>query len=246
MTDLAVNAQGDLWGISAKNVYHLMPSGGSVQCDKTIPLTNPSTVKFYGLTFAPIGVINASKEVLIAGNTAGELWSIDENGALALHGNFGVVPANDGQGHSYSSKNKGKRWELSGDIVFLANAGNAIGFATVRDCPNPPSTQGCNSTDTLLEIDVAKLGSATTQSVAKAVRGQIVAGPGCNDPNGGPYGSMYGIAAWNTKVYGFSHGGAIVEIDNVTGRACLIKSGMELWDGAGVTTIAPVIAPPPN
>jgi len=245
MTDLAVNEQGDLWGISGKNVYHLVPSGGAVHCDKTIALTNPTTVKFYGLTFAPIGVIGVGKEVLVAGNTDGELWSIDESGALALHGNLGTVPASDGQGHTYANKNQGKRWELSGDIVFLANAGKAVGFATVRDCPNPPSTQGCNTTDTLLEIDVAKLGSATTQSVAKAVRGQIVARAGCNNPNGGPFGSMYGIAAWSSKVFGFSHSGAIVEIDNVTGGACLVKSGVELWDGAGVTTVAPVIAPPP-
>jgi hypothetical protein len=245
MTDLAVNGQGDLWGISAKNVYHLAPSGGAVHCDKTIPLTNPATVQFYGLTFAPVGVLGAGKEVLVAGNTDGELWSIDENGTLALHGNLGKVPANDGQGHTYSSKNQGQRWELSGDIVFLANGGKAVGFATVRDCPKPPSTQGCNTTDTLLEIDVAKLGSATTQSVAKAVRGQIVAGAGCAAPSGGPFGSMYGIAAWSSKVHGFSHSGAIVEIDNVTGAACLVKSGAELWDGAGVTTVAPVIAPPP-
>ncbi len=245
MTDLAVNDQGDLWGISSKNVYHLVPSGGVVQCDKTIPLTNPATVKFYGLTFAPVGVIDAAKEVLVAGNTDGELWSIDENGALALHGNLGKVPTNDGQGHTYASKNQGQRWELSGDIVFLTNGGKGIGFATVRDCPKPPSTQGCNTTDTLLEIDVAKLGSATTQSVAKAVRGQIVARSGCANPSAGPFGSMYGIAAWDSKVFGFSHSGAIVEIDNVTGGACLVKSGMDLWDGAGVTTVAPVIAPPP-
>ncbi len=245
MTDLAVNQQGDLWGISGKNVYHLVPSGGAVHCDKTIPLASTTQVKFYGLTFAPLGVIDMAKEVLVAGNTDGELWTIDPNGSLALHGNLGVVPSNDGHGHTYSSKNQGKRWELSGDIVFLANGGESVGFATVRDCPKPPSTTGCNSTDTLLEIDVTKLAAATTQSVAKAVRGMIVKSPGCNDPSGSPYGSMYGIAAWGSKVYGFSHSGAIVEIDNVTGGACLVKGGADLWDGAGVTTVAPVIAPPP-
>jgi hypothetical protein len=245
MTDVAVNEQGDIWGISGKNVYHLAPSGGIVKCDKTIALNNVAQVKFYGLTFAPIGIVDAAKEVLVAGNTSGELWTVDESGTLALHGNLGVVPANDGQGHTYPSKNQGKRWELSGDIVFLANGGKAFGFATARDCPTPPSTTGCNSTDTLLEIDVTKLGAATTQSVVKAVRGQIVESAGCSDPSGGPYGSMYGIAAWGTRVYGFSHSGAIVEIDNVTGGACLVKSGTELWDGAGVTTVAPVIAPPP-
>ncbi|MEP7125247.1 MAG: hypothetical protein ABJE95_30230 [Byssovorax sp.] len=245
MTDLAVNDQGDLWGISSKSVYHLVPSGGTVKCDEAIPLANTAQVKFYGLTFAPVGVIDPLKEVLVAGNTDGELWTIDQNGTLSLHGNLGVVPADDGQGHAYPGKNQGKRWELSGDLVFLANGGKSVGFATVRDCPKPPSTAGCNPTDTLLEIDVIKLGSATTQAVTKSVRGQIVKGAGCNDPSGGPYGSMFGIAAWGSKVYGFSHSGGIVEIDNVTGGACLVKSGADLWDGAGVTTVAPVIAPPP-
>ena len=245
MTDLAVNGQGDLWGISSKNVYHLVPSGGAVKCDKTIPFAGNTQVKFYGLTFAPVGVLDPVNEVLVAGNTDGELWAVDQNGTLTLHGNLGVVPVSDGQGHTYPAKNQGQRWELSGDLVFLANGGKSVGFATVRDCPKPPSTTGCNTTDTLLEIDVTKLGAATTQSVAKSVRGQIVKAQGCNDPSGGPYGSMFGIAAWGSKVYGFSHSGGIVEIDNVTGGACLVKSGADLWDGAGVTTVAPVIAPPP-
>jgi hypothetical protein len=245
MTDVAVDRLGDLWGISSKSVYQLAIQGGAVHCAKTIPLSTSGKVSFYGLTFAPVGVLDPVKEVLVAGNTAGELWSIDENGAVTQHGTLGSVPANDGQGHAYPAKNQGQRWELSGDVVFLANAGKPVAFATVRDCPSPPSTQGCNTTDTLLEIDASKLASATTTSVAKAVRGQIVERPGCSDPSGGPYGSMYGIAAWNSKVYGFSHAGAIVEIDNVTGGACLVVTTKNLWDGAGVTTVAPVIAPPP-
>ena len=245
MTDVAVDSQGDIWGISSKSVYQLIIQGGAVHCAKTIPLATSGKVSFYGLTFAPVGVIDPGKEVLVAGNTDGELWAIDANGAVTQHGTLGNVPANDGQGHSYPAKNQGKRWELSGDIVFLANGGKPVAFATVRDCPSPPSTSGCSATDTLLEIDASKLAGAATQSVAKAVRGQIVERPGCNDPSGGPYGSMYGIAAWDSKVYGFSHGGAIVEIDNVTGGACLVVTTKNLWDGAGVTTVAPVIAPPP-
>jgi hypothetical protein len=245
MTDVAVDSQGGLRGISSKSVYQLAIQGGAVHCSKTIPLVTSGKVSFYGLTFAPVGVIDPGKEVLVAGNTDGELWAIDDNGGVTQHGTLGIVPANDGQGHTYPASNQGKRWELSGDIVFLANGGKPVAFATVRDCPSPPSTSGCNTTDTLLELDAGKLAGATTQSVAKAVRGQIVERPGCSDPSGGPYGSMYGIAAWNSKVYGFSHGGAIVEIDNVTGGACLVTTTTNLWDGAGVTTVAPVIAPPP-
>jgi hypothetical protein len=56
---------------------------------------------------------------------------------------------------------------------------------------------------------------------------------------------MYGIAAYEDQVYGFSHDTGIVAINNVDASACLIAvpSGI-LWSGAGVTTVAPVIAPP--
>ncbi len=56
---------------------------------------------------------------------------------------------------------------------------------------------------------------------------------------------MYGIAALGTKVYGFSHNGAIVDIDNTDGGACLVDfNASNLWAGAGVTTQAKIVAPP--
>jgi hypothetical protein len=241
MTDLAVSSAGDLWGISATSVYKLEVQGSAVHCALTLPLKNAKGVSFYALTFAPVGVLDPNQEVLIAGNSAGELWAIDGQGNATLHGNFGNVPKNDGHGHSYPAKNQGKRWELSGDIVFLENKGNPIGFATVRDCPNPPADSNCGTTDTLIQIDMAALKTATTGSVTKSVRGQTVAKAGCS---GGPWGRMYGIAAFEDKVFGFSHNGDIVEIDNTDGGACLIQSNaMSYWDGAGVTTVAPIIEP---
>lgn len=248
MTDIAVNSQGDLWGISATSVYKLVVQGSTVHCASTTVLSNAQMVQFYALTFAPPGVIDPAKEVLVAGNTAGELWAVDESGGLTLHGNFGNVPSSDGNGHSYPQKNQGKRWELSGDIVFLANNGQPVGFATVRDCPNPPVNSGCNLVDTLIEINMAALKNASNQSITKSVRGQIVQQPGCADPDGqNGYGSMYGIAAWNDKVFGLSHNGAIVQINNANGMACLVKNvPMTFWNGAGVTTLAPVIGPPPK
>src|SRR5262249_52428475 len=155
-------------------------------------------------------------------------------GNLTQHGTFGAVPASDGHGHTY--KNAGKEWELSGDIVFLANNGNPLGFATVRDCPTPPSTTSCNTTDTLIELDLTLLKTAGAQVVTKqtgGVRGQIVKAPGCNDPTNTSYGSMYGIAAYQDKVYGFSHQGYIVTIDNNDGTACLaLQTTSDSWAGA--------------
>jgi hypothetical protein len=259
MTDLAVNATGDVWAVSAHNVYKLtLPSGGTgtVECAATYSLSAASSSTFYGLTFAPVNVIELTKEVLVAGNTAGELWAIDVSTTpptLTQHGTLGTVPANDGQGHSYGAcTNKsgdycgkvGSAFELSGDLVFLANNGNPVGFATVRDCESPPSSSDCNATDTLAEIDMTAIKTAGTQSVLKSVRGQVVKGTSCNDPANTSYGGMYGIAAYGNKVYGFSHSGFVVTIDNTDGTACLAltTSGLD-WAGAAITTVAPVIAP---
>ncbi len=247
ITDFAVDKALTLWGVSRTAVHPLTVQNGSVHCGTPIPLDASKDVSFYALTFAPKGVLDPAKEVLVAGNTAGELWAIDGNGALSQHGTFGKVPNDDGNGNAYDQANVGKAWELSGDVVFLANAGNPVGFATVRDCPSPPSTNGCNPVNTLIEIDVGKLGSASTGSVTKAVRGQIVKRKGCNDATQGDYGNMYGIAAWDKKVYGFSRSGNLVEIDTVDGTGCLVQAyAADKFSGAGVTTLAPIQPPTPK
>jgi hypothetical protein len=191
--------------------------------------------------------LHPDEEVLVAGNSAGELWQIDENGNLTVRGNFGIVPPNDGNGHSYA--NAGKAWELSGDIAFFDNGGSPIGFATVRDCPDPPSTAGCNTIDTLVELDMGALATASGGSVTKSVRGLLVKSPGCTDSVQG-YGRVYGIAGFQGKVLGFSRAtgnGASLAIDNVDGTACAVETfpGIE-WAGAGITTVAPVVPPPPK
>ena len=248
MTDLAVNETGDLWAVSKRNIYKLqLPAGGTgpVHCATTIPLKTASGVSFVGLTFAPAGVLDPNNEVLVASNTAGALYAVDTNGNLTQHGTFGTVPAMDGHNHNYMYPNTA--WELSGDIVFLANNGNPIGFATVRDCQSPPTDYPCNPTDTLVEIDMTQLAIAGTQSVTKSIRGQVVKASGCNDTKNSSYGSMFGVAAYEDKVFGFSHQGSIVTIDNNDGTACLaLSTPNETWAGAAITTVAPVIVPTTN
>ena len=247
LTDLAVSATGEIWGVSKTSVFRLKIEGSTVLCSQTIPMQNPGDIRFYGLTFAPKGVLDPEKEVLIAGNTAGELWAVSDTGQLSLHGTLGTVPVNDGNGHTYP--NAGKKWELSGDLVFVENGGNPAGFATVRDCPNPPETIGCNPIDTLVELDVAKLASAGATSVLKSLRGQIVKAEGCNDSSDG-YGGVFGITAWKDKVFGFSRevniGGLAITIENDKGTACAIKGFSQEWSGAGITTTAEVDIPPPK
>ena len=247
MTDLAVSSTGEIWGISVDHVYRLEVQGSVVHCAQTIALNNPNNTSFYALTFAPRGVLHPDEEVLVAGNTAGELWSIDTSGNLARRGTFGLVPPNDGHGHTYA--NAGKAWELSGDIAFAENNGSPVGFATVRDCPDPPSASGCNLVDTLIEIDVEAMATATTGSVTRSVRGQVVKRAGCNDGVVGNYGSMYGIAIYEERVIGFSRfpqdmPGFVVDMSNVDGTACLLQaSPATAWYGAGITTLVPVKPP---
>ena len=246
MTDFAVDSTGNLFGVSSAHAYVFEIKGNVVHCKSVIslPAMLPSgkAVKFYALSIAPPGVITDGKEVPIAGNTEGELWAISDTGQLSLHGNFGTVPKKDQNGYQFP--NAGQPWELSGDIVFLQNGSSPIGFATVRDCPKPPSSSGCN-TDSLIEIDVPALKTATTNSVLKAVRGKITKAATCNDASSGSYGSMFGIAAFNDQIFGFSNKGEFVSISNKDGSACLVQSFMDKWAGAGVTTLAPVVPPPP-
>jgi hypothetical protein len=245
MTDVAVNEAGDVWGVSQHNVYKfaLPPQpgpGATVHCALIIPIKNTSAT-FYGLTFAPANVLGAG-EVLVAANTAGELWAVDAMGNLSQHGTFGMVPNTDPHGHSYMYP--GTEFELSGDIVFLANGGSPLGFATVRDCQSPPSSSSCNTTDTLVELDLGLLAKTGAQIVTKSIRGQITKSPTCNDTANSHYGSMYGVAAYQDKVYGFSHQGYVVTINNNDATACLaLTTAGDQWAGAAITTVAPVIAP---
>lgn len=232
MTDLGVGKDGKLFGVSETAAYPLVIQGSTVHCDATWPL--PSSAKFYGLTMAPENTVDKA-EVLIAANGAGELFRIDATtGTTTQVGTLG-------------SDAKGQPFELSGDIVFLANGGNPIGFATVRTCT--PAKKGkvtCSATDTLVEVDVSAIHPGT-QSVLKAIRGPVDKGSWCtNKDSPATFGSMFGIAAFKDKVYGFSRKGDFVEINNNDGSGCLVASyPMDKFAGAGVTTIAPVIAPPP-
>ena len=248
MLDIAVDRFQHLWGVTSHAVMPLLAANGTVHCGQEVSLVSADpgagVPTFYALTFAPVGVLDPQKEVLVAGNSAGELWAIDANGNATKHGNFGVVPPDDGNGHAYEPYNVGKAWELSGDIVFLANEGKPVGFATVRDCPSPPSSSGCSKHDTLIEIDMEKMKQESPGVVTKSVRGKIVKKFGCG-ADGIVSGSFFGIAAWNDAVFGFSRTGGLVRVLTADAGGCLVKNYPDLkFSGAGVTTLAPIDAPP--
>jgi hypothetical protein len=251
MTDIAVDANRNLFGVATSTLFLDMKiqSNSVVACSNgAVPLQGGD--KFYGQSFAPKGTLDPNNETLLVGDSAGLLYAADTGtGALTPVGSFGDVPADDGNGNTYpSDKNggaAGTTFQMSGDIVFLSNGGSPIGFATVRDCK---SGSTCSSVDTLIELDVAKLASGNTASVRKSIRGQVRKAASCNDAKNTAYGGMYGIAAYQDRVIGFSSQGFIVSIDNTDGTACLIRdySATIKFDGAGVTTAAPVKAPPPK
>jgi len=229
MTDLAVTKDGHLFGVSQGAAYPLTVQNGVVHCEATWTLPN---TKFFGLTIAPENTV-AANEVLIGADGAGGLYQIDPNsGTPTQVGTLGTDPRS------------GKPWALSGDIVFMANGGNPIGFATVRTCT---SGTNCTTTDTLIEVDVHAIRPGT-QSVLKTVRGQVVRGSWCtNASSPSTFGSMFGIVAYEDKVYGFSRQGDIIEIHNTDGTGCLVQAAPSLkFAGAGISTTARVTAPPPK
>ena len=227
MTDLAVTKDGKLYGVSEGAAYPLTITGSTVHCDATWTL--PQT-KFYGLTVAPENTV-AKDEVLIGADGQGGLYQIDQSSGTPMQvGTLGTDPKS------------GQPWALSGDIVFMANGGDPIGFATVRTCPDGQ----CATTDTLIEVDVKAIAPGT-QSVMKAVRGPVVKGSWCtNASSHSSFGSMFGIVAYKDKVFGFSRAGDIIEIHNADGTGCVISSDYSNeFAGAGITTTAPVVPPPP-
>ncbi len=231
MTDIAVSKTGKVYGVSAAAAWPLTITGSTVHCDAKWPLSYDT--HFNGLTFAPENTV-AADEVLIGGNSKGELWKIDTGtGAATQIGTLGTDTVT------------GLPWTVSGDMVFMANGGKPIGFATVRTCP--PGAQYCSSVDSLMEIDVSAL-KPGTQSVMKSIRGRVSRGTWCtNTASPSTFGSMYGVVAYKDKVYGFSRKGDLVEMHNDDGTGCLVTQNASIaFAGGGITTLAPVLPPPPK
>lgn len=231
MTDVAVDKNGGLYGVSTSAAWPLtIQANGVVHCEQKWPL--PQGTHFNGLTVAPENTVDKG-EVLIGGNQTGEVYRIDAiTGNITQVGTLGVDP------------NSGKPWGVSGDMVFMANGGNPIGFASVRTCD---ASNNCDLTDTLVEIDVAKV-KPGKQSIIKSIRGPIVKGAQCqNAASPKTFGSIFGVVALGAEVYGFSRRGDFVDVANVDGSGCLLWADSNIkFAGAAITTVAPVIAPPPK
>lgn len=232
MTDIAVDKSGRLYGVSPAAAWPLSIQGSVVHCDAKWPL--PQDTHFNGLTVAPENTV-AAEEVLVGGNATGQLFRIDQgSGATTQVGTLGVDPVT------------GRPWTISGDMVFFAGVGNGgepLGFATVRTCTSPTS---CDLTDTLIEIDV-KAVHAGAQSVLRSIRGPVSKGSGgCTNPSSPTrFGSIFGVVALRDRVYGFSRKGDFLDVASADGAGCLVwNDSTAKFAGAGITTLAPVSAPP--
>jgi hypothetical protein len=232
MTDIAVSKDGRLFGVSPAAAFPLTIQGSTVHCQAKWPL--PYATHFNGLSFAPENTV-AVAEALIGGNATGALYEIDQtSGTPTQVGTLGINP------------NNGMPFGVSGDIVFMANHGSPLGFATVRTCTDPNVSSTCDKVDTLIELDVSALHPGT-QSVLKAIRGEVTRGGWCGNSAESSFGAIFGIVALGSQVYGFSRWGDFVDIQNNDGSGCLQwnASGVN-FAGAGITTVAEVVPPPPK
>jgi hypothetical protein len=98
MTDIAVNARGEIWGITFNAIYRI--DATTARCTLVSPLQG----QYNGLTFVPVGVLNPSAEVLVAVEGAGTYYVVNtSDGRVQRLGMLGAYPS-------------------SGDMVSIASA----------------------------------------------------------------------------------------------------------------------------
>lgn len=98
MTDIAVNAAGQVWGISFDAIYRI--DAATARCTLVSPLEG----QYNGLTFVPSGVLNPAAEVLVAVAGSGEYFVVNTtDGRVQRLGSYGGLAS-------------------SGDLVSIASA----------------------------------------------------------------------------------------------------------------------------
>ncbi len=243
-----MNSAGDVYVNSESVIYKAnIPQQipGTVQLTKIAPIVLQSGQKFVALAFTPAGSL-ATDEVLIGGDTYGELYAIDTtNGNTKDLGSFGVDPSHSGYDFA-----------LSGDLVFYIDAkNNPTGLATVRPC-KPKTTTCITGNDYLAAVDMTALANAykTSTTAASLLKG-IYGGTSTSDGNGTSYGDLFGLGAWEGSVFAFARKTStnttplLLTINTTTGAGSIVSSNFNFtngWSGAGVTTSVTVTVPPPN
>jgi hypothetical protein len=242
ITDLAVNAAGEVYANSETAIYKaaIPASPGPVNVTQIATIAAKNGQRFFALAFAPAGVLG-SGEALVGGDGTGELWSIDPASGATVHlGSFGNDP-----------KVTGNVLGLSGDIVFYTDAANKpTGLATVRSC-KAGGTSCSKTSDYLVGIDMTALAAAFTSGTPAATLLSGIYGGSVGNPGPGTgFGEVFGLGAWQGDVFGFTRGTTpqLIQIDTTTGKGTAKGSAFTFtngWSGAGVTTKVTINVPPP-
>jgi hypothetical protein len=217
ITDLAVNANGDVYVNSETAIYRATLPATTGKVSIALVTSLNTTTKFYALGFTPAGALEAA-ESLIAGDSKGNLYYVPTTpGATPqLLGGFGGG------------------WQLSGDVVFYSLNGAAKGLATIR-------TSTSSTSDSLAEIDMSALAQAFTSTHAGTLLKQVIgSGTGSGRLFGiGAWGnSVYAFSRGSST----ASPAQLVQIDS-TGAGTPLQMFANIsngWSGAGVTTKASI------
>jgi hypothetical protein len=190
MTDIAIDANGNLVGVTFSSVYSVDANTGHA----TLLSSGSLLQQFNGLSFVPATALGQTGADVLIGtdNSDGNVFSVNSStGVTSVIGNMG------GTFHS------------SGDVVSVD------GFGTVQTVPG-----------------------TTHDVLVKLMPPSFTATPiGTNTG----FDKIYGLGFWKGKVFGFTYTGQIITIDPMTGAGTMVANSGVQWNGAAVTTVAPVI-----
>jgi hypothetical protein len=139
MTDIAIDKNGRITGVSFTRVYRVDPL--TVECTKLADLQGGH--QFNGLSWIPVGGVDANEETLVGTTLDGTLWRVDpQTGATTSIGDYGG------------------NWKSSGDLVSVEGLGT---FATIN-------TGGTLLNDKLAKVDFAAGGTVTVVGTDTGVK----------------------------------------------------------------------------
>lgn len=193
MTDLAIDANGNLVGVTFSSVYSIDANTGRA----TLLSGGSLLQQFNGLSFVPASAVGQTGADVLIGtdNANGNVYNVNPA--------TGVTSVIGSMGGSFIS---------SGDVVSVADGTSAQTYQTV-----PGTTH-----DVLV-----KLAASTFHATPIGT-------------NTG-FDKIYGLGFWKGKVFGFTYTGQIITIDPTTGVGTMVANSGVQWNGAAVTTVAPLI-----
>ena len=231
--DLAVGSDGEIYSLSyvasTPAILRLIPQPDQVVgCEVLAMLAQDITKE--AVSMAPPGTL-AAEETLIALHDDGAIFAVSPTSGSVTQ--VGVLP-----------KIATDSW-YQFDLALFASSTSPFGYtvASHQDVPGydwPPFE--------LVQMDASLLGPPNA-NVFDENLGEITWGSWCPSPAPSFWYPFLGLAAYEDKIFAFSTDGAsstrVVEVHNQDATGCIVAEiDNFLPEGAGVTTIAPVVPPP--